>query len=181
MGRTLAACLIFSAGAMAADAVRPHVAFAGGAGVAFGTMGIHAELLAFDHFAVFAGAGADLYGGGLPSIAAGARFFWGQRQGLMLSLQGAWFTSHTEGEVGTAEHADVSDSYLAGTVGWRVRLPTGVIAEAGLGLARRRFSRSGFEAFTGEVKGNCARSFQNYSCFERSLLPDLDLAFGYEF
>src|SRR5579859_7962829 len=116
----LAAALIAS-GAAAEPGDGPlHAAVAAGAGVAFGRVGAHVELIA-GHVALFGGAGYDTNVREAPSIAAGFRFFSGRGAGGMLSLNFAYLKKHLD--IAPAfpidEYIDLEDVYLGATLGWR--------------------------------------------------------------
>jgi len=132
----------FTASADAADApdtppAKFQVALAAGSGIAYGTLGAHAEIILFDHFAPYLGLGTDLNSLGLAlttSFAGGLRLFLGQGAGAMLSLN---YASGNAGEqYNTYEGWHVDDEF------WGASLVGGSWARAAFSWRSRAARRS---------------------------------------
>jgi len=158
----------------------PHVAVAPGAGVAYGRLGVHLELIA-GHVGLFGGVGHDTYVDEGPSLAAGVRFFSGQGEGALLSLNFAYLQKHIEVTPGYPyEYADLEDVYLGATFGWRWRADV-MFGEVGLGPAwLRARSRNAPPVTPWPLPSGCLGGWP-YSCDNRRVLLDLTAAIGLQF
>jgi hypothetical protein len=163
---------------------RLHLALAAGSGVAFGgNLGVHAELL-YEHVAASFGVGADLNLGEAPCFAIGGRWFYGNRSGAFVAGSVAWIKVHQPGSPFTAEFDDSADLFVAATVGYRFMHRTGVFFDAGIGAAWLRTRRSGFAPVAHANAADCTnqnQTTQAYACQDTSVLPDVNLALGFDF
>ena len=147
-----------------------HFSVAAGVGPAFGIAGAHAELR-WNHLAAYAGYGDDLaVDPAAGAVATGARAFWfSNGDGPFLSLDAAWSNNHLD--FGAGEYADIHDLLLGGAVGMRLLHESGFFYEFGLGIMTERTRRNGW----GPVSPHA------FSTEDRKVLPDFDLAVGFEF
>jgi hypothetical protein len=163
-----------------------HAALAGGAGLAYGTAGVHTDVR-IGSFALFAGIGLDLRAPQTPdatlALAAGLRAYTGPGEGLMVSVQAARSQRHCCESEGTREFDDQTNVYLGATIGVRLRHRSGLVFEASAGPALRRHSQDGFASSASSVPspGCTRRGLQGYSCFARDWLLDATIGVGWEF
>jgi len=148
-----------------------HIAIAAGGGVAFGSVGAHLELLV-DHFAAFIGTGVDLHNSQPWTVAGGIRFFSGRGEGFLLSLNAARFTStaSTARPFNPYEFITYDYRYYSATLGYRIRVPPGLFMEFGAGVGWLR-----------DLKHGNGTGDGFYAYDRRSVIPDADLAVGFEF
>ena len=161
-------------------AAGPHVGLAAGSGVAFGTLGAHAEIR-YEHFAAFAGAGYDLHlndPGGALAFAGRARYLHGDGEGLLLTLDFATAGKHLPGSPSTAEYTDFRDIYVGLALGGRLRTSAGFFFEAAVGVALLSARQGGYAPAS--PPADCSSSGQSYSCDRRSVWPDVNIALGFE-
>ena len=164
---------------------RPHVGIAAGGGVAFGIIGAHLEGR-IGPFAAFAGLGMDAVSHNYAhpaTFVAGARWFFGDGDGVMLSAQLAKSSASAAWNFG-GEGDNFDNLFIASTVGWRARSPHGFFYEAGIGFAMLRQKDFGVLPLGTGEKSGCTPDHpqdQAYCVLRWKPRPDLDLAIGFEF
>ncbi len=156
-----------------------HFALGLGTGVAYGTLGLHAELI-YGHFAPFLGAGLDVHSLVGICLAAGARIFLGSGEGPMLSLNFASSNGGHAGDAYTLEGDYVDDRFIGASIGWRFRGKSGFYGEVGLGVSALHSQKHGYGPSPGSWNP-CGTPAQAYSCASDSAFPDVNLALGFEF
>jgi hypothetical protein len=183
MARTLLLLLVAAAGAARADpAPGFHIALAGGTGLPLFTLGPRLEIR-FGMLAVFGAVDFDLLtgrllGGGKPGYEAGVRWFPSDGHGFVLSVHGAWMSDFLSYAPNDSEYHRKEQLYLGATLGGRYRTALGIFLEGGLGLTLLRETGSGVSP---SPMVGCKNINYAYSCVVTGILPDVDLAAGFEF